>query len=292
MKTSLFTTWLSLATSTLAQTGAPPPQLPVVKGIESETWTQCAPGQTLNVSIQPDKLSLYLPAMQFEMEGHGRTDESAICQFTMELTSWFYKYRLALSGVTYSGHFTADDGVSIYQLTASAVFQYENKKTNPMDAQPYIWNMSSSVMLDNTSPTSIGGAGPFDDDFQVVAAAAPSSSNTTGGLLTWSPCFDGGEGGGGTKTKLAFSIAGKTRDDTTAGGGGGGGQGKLVGGLTLEWDLAWQECVPDRAAKNAWGDTRVDDWQTCSYREPSGNATALGLRSSGLDAMSLPLPPR
>ncbi|KAI1488195.1 hypothetical protein F5X96DRAFT_646805 [Biscogniauxia mediterranea] len=282
MKTSLFTTCLSLATSTLAQTGAPPPQLPIVKGIESETWTQCAPGQTLNVSIQPEKLILYLPAMQFATEGHGRTDESAICQFTMELTSWFYKYRLALSGVTYSGHFTADDGVSIYQLTASAVFQYENKKTKPMDAQPYVWNMSSSVMLDNTSPTSIGGAGPFDDDFQVVAAVpAPSPSNTT---LTWSPCFDGGEGEGGTKTKLAFSIGGKTRDNTTDG----VGRGKLAAGLTLAWDLAWQECVPDRAAKNAWGDTRVDDWQTCAYREaPPANATALGLRT-GVGAMPLP----
>ncbi|KAI5916986.1 hypothetical protein F4810DRAFT_718892 [Camillea tinctor] len=227
-----------------------------------------------NITVQPEKLSLYLPAMQFGMEGHGRTDEIAVCQFTMELTSWWYKYRLALNGLTYSGHFTADDGVSIYQLTASAVFQYENNKPNPGNAQPYVWNMSSSVMLDNKSPVSIASSGPFQ------VAVPPSNTS-----LTWSPCFDGGEGEGDAKTKLVFSITGTTRDTTE----GGKGQGKLADGLTLDWDLAWQECVPNRAVKNAWGDERIDDWQTCEYREAPGNGTvAQGLRRG---VGGLPLPP-
>lgn len=147
MKAISFITGISLAISALAEGDPPPPQFPLVLGVVSETPYQCAPGQSMNITFLPDSLRLDLPSMRFGTEGHGRTDEYAGCQFTVEFTSWWYKYRFAIRDVTYRGHLNATDGVQLYQLKANTVFRYENRKVNPGRAPPDIWNVSMSTMV-------------------------------------------------------------------------------------------------------------------------------------------------
>ncbi|KAI0176466.1 hypothetical protein GGR52DRAFT_363125 [Hypoxylon sp. FL1284] len=245
---------LSLLAPSALALDAPPPEVPRILGIVSDTPSQCAPGQSLSVDVQPDVLRLGLPAMRFDTTGHGRTDEVATCQFTLELTSWWYKYRFAVQDVTYRGHLQASDGVQLYQLTANTVFRYENRKVNPGREPPDVWNVSMSTMIDDQAPTTIGGEGEFDDDFEV---------SRNGSHLEWSTCMDGGEGGGDVRTKLAFLLTATTSDKT------GEGSGALTGGLSLDFGLAWEECVPDRLVKNAWGQTRIDDWSVCTYNDSS-----------------------
>ncbi|OTB06019.1 hypothetical protein M426DRAFT_21443 [Hypoxylon sp. CI-4A] len=269
MKTVQFLAGLSLAIPTLAAS-SPPPQFPEVLGIVTSTPNQCAPGQSLELTFLPDALRLNLPSMFFGTEGHGRTNEFAVCEFTTEFTSWWYKYRFGIQGVKYSGRFNATDSVQLHELHSSAIFRYEILKVNKGNVPPEIWNLSMSTMshtdlptyykIDHTAQTTIGGDGSFNDDFEV-------SSNTS--QVEWSPCMDGGEGEGGSKTKIAFQITGETTDKT------GKGTGQFVNGLTLEFPLVWEECYPDRAVKNAWGETRIDDWSTCTYNDKNQTSRAI-----------------
>ncbi|KAI0381938.1 hypothetical protein F5Y04DRAFT_288111 [Hypomontagnella monticulosa] len=265
MKVINFITSIFLVASPLARGDPPPPQFPVVLGIVSDTPTQCSPGSNMNITFLPDTLRMDLPGMRFGTEGHGRTDEQAFCQFTVEFTSWWYKYRFAIQDVTYRGHLTATDGVQLYYVTARTVFRYENRKLNPGRAPPDIWNVSTSTMIDHAATTEIGGKGTFDEDFEV---------NGKSSHLEWSTCMDGGEGTGDVKTKLEVSLTATTSDKT------GKGTGLLTRGLTLDFGLAWEECRPDRTVKNAWGQTRIDDWSVCTYntKNQTSRATLRGLR--------------
>ncbi|XDG06966.1 hypothetical protein ABKA04_006581 [Annulohypoxylon sp. FPYF3050] len=252
MKIATLIAAVSLAMSAAAEGDPPPPQTPFILGIVSDTPVQCSPGQNMNVTFLPNTLRLELPNMYLGAEGHGRTDEVSLCQFTVEYTSWWYKYRFAIQDVAYRGHLNATDGVQLYQLTANSVFRYENRKVNPGRAPPDIWNVSMSTMIDNTAQTSIGGEGNFDDDFE----ASGNSSH-----LEWSTCMDGGEGTGDVKTKLQFTLSATTSDKT------GKGTGVLTQGLTFDFGIVWEECTPDRAVKNAWGETRIDNWSVCTYND-------------------------
>ncbi|KAI1135029.1 hypothetical protein F5Y05DRAFT_190004 [Hypoxylon sp. FL0543] len=260
MKTLGFIAGLALAISIRAEGDPPPPQTPIVLGLVSDTPNQCSPGQSMSITFLPDTLRLDLPNMRFGTEGHGRTDEVAVCQFTAEFTDLWYKYRFAIQDVTYKGHLNATDGVQLYQLKANTVFRYENRKLNPGRAPPDVWNVSMSTMIDNTANTAIGGEGNFDDDFSV-------SGNSS--HLEWSTCMDGGEGTGDVKTKLVFRLTATTSDKT------GNGTGVLARGLTLDFGIVWEECYPDRAAKNAWGETRIDNWSVCTYNNTNQTSGAI-----------------
>ncbi|KAI0014305.1 hypothetical protein F4779DRAFT_559160 [Xylariaceae sp. FL0662B] len=251
-----------LATSVGAQA---PPQLPGISGIETTSSNQCSPNKKLDITITPNNLELGLPALQFYPLGHGRTDEYTGCSITVELVEWFYKWRFAVSNVTYYGHANLTQDVSIYQLTAKTTFRLEHLKNSHPITPPRVTNLSEAIMIDSVEATAIGGAGDFDDDFAVQGTARPSP-------LVWSPCFDGGEGEGFDTTKLVFDVSATTRDPT------GQGTGRLVAGLTLSFGLVWQECLPYLAEKLAWGRTRVDDWETCTYREANQTAAAAAAR--------------
>ncbi|KAI1780181.1 hypothetical protein F4818DRAFT_437464 [Hypoxylon cercidicola] len=238
----------------------PPPQLPLILALVSDTPSQCSPGgQSMNITFLPDTLRLDLPDMRFGTEGHGRTDEVTVCQFTIEFTSWWYKYRFAIQDVTYKGHLKATDGVQIYQMAANAVFRYENRKLNPGRAPPDIWNVSMSTMIDDTATTAIGGEGDFDEDF----AVSQNSSH-----LEWSTCMDGGEGTGDAKTKLSFRLTATTSDKT------GKGSGILTRGMSFDFGVVWEECSPNRATKNAYGQTRIDNYSVCTYNNANQTSRA------------------
>ncbi|KAK7754610.1 hypothetical protein SLS62_003393 [Diatrype stigma] len=58
------------------------------------------------------------------------------------------------------------------------------------------------------------------------------------------------------------------------------GEGQFAeGGLTVTFGLAWEECIPDRSAKYAWGESRTDEWETCTYKDTAGNESTLSTRA-------------
>lgn len=81
-------------------------------------------------------------------------------------------------------------------------------------------------------------------------------------------CMDGGEGTGDVKTKLSFILAVTTSDKDKTG----KGVGALVRGMSFDFGVVWEECYPDRMVKNAWGQTRIDDFSVCTYN--SANQTS------------------
>ncbi|KAI0147918.1 hypothetical protein F4776DRAFT_288428 [Hypoxylon sp. NC0597] len=106
----------------------------------------------------------------------------------------------------------------------------------------------------------LGDDGNFDDDFSVTGNSSQ---------LEWSTCMDGGEGNGDVKTKLVFKLTATTSDKTS----------KctvvLARGLAFDFGIVWEECYPDRAVKNAWGQTRIDDWSVCTYNNTNQTSRAM-----------------
>ncbi|KAI2602647.1 hypothetical protein GGR54DRAFT_491726 [Hypoxylon sp. NC1633] len=241
---------LSLAASAVAQ-GDPPPQLPMVSLITSKVPFQCSPGRSIGVSLEPSKLTTSLSEVQFQGTGHGRTDEFASCDFRVELNSWYYKYRVAVAGATVRGHANLTEGVQIYQFNTTAIFRLEHLKNFSPITPPEVTNLSLSTMLTELTPAQIGGEGSFDDDFEVAVKPVEK--------LVWSPCFQGTEGSSQDSTYIDFIVSATSSDKT------GSGIGKLTSGLTVDWDLAWEECVPDLDERYAWGDVRFENWQSCTY---------------------------
>ena len=133
-----------VATGVLAD---PPPQMPGVSMIKTSSPYQCAPGSSVGVNVQGDGLELRLPSVSFGDIGHGRTDESMICELDIELVQWWYKYRVAISDVTYSGRLNLTNGVELYKLGAKAVFNYIHFKGSHPIVQPEVRNLSSAVMV-------------------------------------------------------------------------------------------------------------------------------------------------
>ncbi|KAI1381291.1 hypothetical protein F4677DRAFT_402615 [Hypoxylon crocopeplum] len=251
---------LALVASALAQSS--PPAVPAISSISSKVPFQCSPGKSLGVSVEPGKLTTSLSEVQFQSTGHGRTEEYASCDFRVELSSWYYKYRVAISGATIRGRANLTDGVQIFQFNTTAIFRMEHLKNFTPITPPEITNLSMSTMITQLTPAQIGGEGSFDDDFE-VAVSPPSQ-------LVWSPCFQGTEGSGGQdSTYIDFLVSASSSDKT------GSGTGKLTSGLTVDWDLTWEECTPDLSAKYAWGDVRIENWESCTYQSLNGNTYML-----------------
>ncbi len=134
------------ATGVLAQAQVPP-QLPRVSMINSRTPFQCAPDGTIGVGVRAeDGLAFRLPGMSFGTTGHGRTDELTVCDVDIELQSWFYKWRVAVADVTYSGRLNLTNGVELYRLKARVEFRYVHLENFSPVVQPEVRNMSTAVM--------------------------------------------------------------------------------------------------------------------------------------------------
>ncbi|OTA90611.1 hypothetical protein M434DRAFT_33468 [Hypoxylon sp. CO27-5] len=251
MRCSVFLSALSSIAAVFGQSN-PPPVLPAVNLITSKVPFQCSPGKSIGISVEPSKITTSLSEVQFQATGHGRTDEFASCDFRVALSYWYYKYRVAISGATIRGHANLTDGVQIYQFNTTAIFRLEHLKNFSPIQPPEITNLSISTMLTELVPTQIGGEGNFDDDFE-VAVKPPSK-------LVWSPCFHGSEGGGAQdSTYFDFIVSASSSDRT------GKGTGQLTSGLTVDWNLAWEECTPDWDEMYSWGDVRIDNWQSCLH---------------------------
>ncbi|KAI5855566.1 hypothetical protein GGS23DRAFT_589721 [Durotheca rogersii] len=251
MRPSTALTSLAFVASAFAQ-GVSPPQMPGVSSLSSRDPFQCSPGKSLSISIDAGKLTTTLPELQFQATSHGRTDTYAGCQFRVELNDWYYRYRVAISGATVRGRANLTDGAQIYQFNTTATFRLQHLKNLSPITPPEVTNLSLSTMLTQLTPAKIGGDGSFTDDFD-VPVASPAQ-------LVWSPCFHGTEGSSQDFTYIDFEVSATSSDGT------GEGTSRLDSGLTVDWDLAWQECVPDWGETYSWGEQRVEDWQTCTYR--------------------------
>ncbi|KAI0181763.1 hypothetical protein GGR52DRAFT_54790 [Hypoxylon sp. FL1284] len=252
MRISVLLEFFSLATASFAQSS--PALLPKVSLINSQIPSQCSPGKSIGVSIDAGNITTSLSEMQFQTTGHGRTGAYANCDFRVELNSWNYKYRVAISGATIRGGSSLSDGVEIYQLNTTAVFRLEHLKNLSPITPPEVTNLSMSAMLAELTPTEIGGTPNFDQEFEVTTKPLSPAD------LVWSPCFQGSEGSGQDSTYFEFHVSASTSDKT------GQGTAKLASGLTVDWNLAWEECTPDMSSMYGWGDQRIDDWRSCTYR--------------------------
>ncbi|KAI1780704.1 hypothetical protein F4818DRAFT_396546 [Hypoxylon cercidicola] len=252
MRFSVLLEILSFAASAFAQSS--PPELPVVSSISSQIPPQCSPGKSIGISIDATMITTSLSEVQFQSLGHGRTGGFANCDFKVELNSWYYNYRVAISGATIRGNANLSDGVKIYQFNTTAVFRLEHLKNFSPVTPPEVTNLAKSTMLGQLTTTNdIGGSGIYDDDFN-VPISSPSEK-------VWSPCFQGSEGSGQDSTYLEFYVSASSSDET------GEGDAKLSSGLTVDWDLVWEECTPNsNSTYVSWGNERVDDWQSCTYR--------------------------
>ncbi|KAI0385571.1 hypothetical protein F5Y04DRAFT_292087 [Hypomontagnella monticulosa] len=250
MRVSIPLTILSVVASGTAVSD-PPPQLPAVSSISSSIPFQCSPGKSIGVTLRPNRITTDLSEMQFWTEGHGRTEEYASCDFRVELNSWYYKYRVAIASAAVRGHANLTEGVKIFQFNTTAIFRLQHLKNFSPITPPEVTNLSLSYMLNELTPASIGGDDSFDDDFEVgVKSSTP---------LVWSPCFNGGEGGGQDSTYIDFLVSASSSDKT------GEGTGVLTSGLSIDWDLVWEECTPNSDERNSWGDIRIENWQSCTY---------------------------
>ena len=133
----------------------PPPTPPSVSMIKSSAPIQCAPGSSIGVTFGPEYLELRLPDMFFGDIGHGRTDESTVCEMDIEFAQWWYKYRVAIKEVTYSGRLNLTNGVQLYQLGAVADFHYIHLENSHPIVQPEVRNLSTAVMVSYTAQSSM-----------------------------------------------------------------------------------------------------------------------------------------
>lgn len=130
----------------------PPPQMPRVSMIKSSGSIQCAPGISIGVTFGPEALELRLPDVFFGDTGHGRTDESMVCGMDIEFVQWWYKYRVAIKDVTYSGRLNLTNGVQLYHLGAFADFRYIHLENSHPIVQPEVRNLSTAVMVSCPAP--------------------------------------------------------------------------------------------------------------------------------------------
>ncbi|XXG97484.1 hypothetical protein Hte_003787 [Hypoxylon texense] len=251
MRSFTFLELLSLAASGLAQSS--PDILPVVSLISSQVPSQCSPGKSIGVSIDTTKITTNLSEVQFQTTGHGRTGGFANCDFKVELNSWSYGHRVAISGATIRGNANLSDGVKIDQFNTTAVFRLQHLNNFSPVTPPELTNLAMSTMLGELTSNEIGGSGIYDDDF-VVPVSSPSEK-------VWSPCFQGSEGSGQDSTYIDFYVSASSSDAT------GEGSAKLSSGLTIDWDLVWEGCTPNsNSTYVGWGNERVENWQNCTYK--------------------------
>lgn len=150
----IFTMWfpvffasLSFAASALADNN--PPQPPIISLVSSETPSQCSPGKSISISFSEDlgNLTTNLSGVQLQSADHGRAEKYASCDFKVELSSWYYKYRVGISGATIKGHASLTDGMQINKFNTTAVFRLEHLKNSRPIKPPEITNLSMSTMV-------------------------------------------------------------------------------------------------------------------------------------------------
>ncbi|KAI1771492.1 hypothetical protein F4818DRAFT_205245 [Hypoxylon cercidicola] len=253
---------LSLAVAiglSLAQTA--PPTIPTILGIRGANSAGCFAATSMRLALGTDSLRLDFADMRASVAPADPYDnEAAICVMSVELGAFPLGWRFALADVTYAGHAKLSGGARLESFAAIAYFQWEHlKNANAVD-EPTVKNASGSYLMNVPEmKVNFGAGGFYDQDFSV---------NIPNYHTAWSPCFTGQEYSYDDKMQVQFQFQAyltKAGFPKT----GNGVFGRATGpALTADFKVVWEKCDP--VERNAWGQFRMGDYESCKRIGPTG----------------------
>ncbi|KAI1371313.1 hypothetical protein F4677DRAFT_436076 [Hypoxylon crocopeplum] len=250
----------SLAAAGLGLGQSAPPIIPTILSIRGANSGGCFSATSMNLGFQANNLRLDFADMRASVTPTDPYDsEAAICVMSIELGAFPQGWRFALSDVTYTGHAKLTGGARVESFAVNAYFQWEHLKNNEPIDEPTVKNASGSYLMDvPESKVNLGTTGFYDQDFTV---------NIRNGNLAWSPCFTGQEYSYDDKMQVQFQFqayltkAGFSRT-------GSGVFGRAAGSaLTADFKVVWEQC--DASQRNAWGQFRMGDYESCQRVGPT-----------------------
>ncbi|KAI1385389.1 uncharacterized protein F4822DRAFT_412931 [Hypoxylon trugodes] len=249
-----------LAAPGIALAQSAPETVPTILGIRGANSAGCFSATSLNLALKPDSLRVDFADMRASVTPTDPYDsEAAICVMSIELGAFPLGWRFALSDVTYTGHAKLSGGARLHSFAANAYFQWEHLKNNDPINEPTIKNASGSYLMDVPEKiVDFGLTGVYDKEFSV---------NIRNDNLLWSPCFTGQEYSYDDKMQVQFQFqAYLTKEGYSKTGAGVFGR-PINPALTANFKLLWEKCDP--AERNAWGQFRMGDYETCSRIGPT-----------------------
>ncbi|KAI0008235.1 hypothetical protein F4779DRAFT_618789 [Xylariaceae sp. FL0662B] len=241
-----------------------PETIPTILAIRGANSAGCFAAPSMDISLQPDTLKFDFADMRAAVSPTAEYDtEAAICVTTIELGAFPQGWRFGLSGVTYTGHAKLSGGARLQSFAVNTYFQWEHIKNSLLIDQPAVKNTSGSYLMDvPIVPVDFGLNGDYDKEFEV---------NIKNNHLAWSPCFTGQEYTYDDKMEVQFQFhAYLTKEGYSATGNGIFGRADDPA-LTAEFGVIWEKCDP--LGRNAWGDFRIDNFETCQRGSQTDSTT-------------------
>ncbi|KAL7619795.1 hypothetical protein AAE478_010338 [Parahypoxylon ruwenzoriense] len=253
-----------LAAAALALAQSVPEIVPTVLSIRGANSGGCFSATSMTLDLKAENLKLDFADMRASVAPTDEFDsEAAICIMAIELGAFPQGWRFALKDVTYTGHAKLSGGARLQSFAIKAYFQWEHLKNNIALDQPVIRNASGSYLMEVPEKrVDFGAKADYDQDFEV---------NIPNADLTWSPCFNGREYSYDDKMQVQFQFQSYlTKEGSSKTGS--GVLGRPSGpALTADVALLWEKC--DSSKRNAWGQFRMDDYETCQRGTHQENTT-------------------
>ncbi|KAI4860404.1 hypothetical protein F4820DRAFT_452931 [Hypoxylon rubiginosum] len=254
---------LSLAQQTSSASAAPE-TVPTILGIRGANSAGCFAATSMSLAWgSASSLRLDFADMRASVAPADPYDsEAAICVTSVELGAFPAGWRFALADVTYAGHATLAGGGRLESFAAIAYFQWEHLKNTAAVDEPTVKNASGSYLMNVPEmKVNFGTSGFYDQDFSVNIPNHYAAS-------AWSPCFTGQEYSYDDKMQVQFQFQAyltKAGFSKT----GSGVFGRAAGpALTADFNVVWEKCDP--VERNAWGQFRMGDYETCKRIGPTG----------------------
>ncbi|KAI1808710.1 hypothetical protein F4811DRAFT_181350 [Daldinia bambusicola] len=251
---------LSIATATLALAQSAPATIPTILGIRGANSGGCFSATSMSLAFKADSLKFDFADMRASVAPADPFDsEAAICIMSIELGAFPQGWRFAFSDVSYMGHAKLTGGARVKSFAANSYFQWEHLKNNGSIDDPTVKNASGSYLMDIPEKiVNFGATGAYDKDFKV---------DIRNNKLSWSPCFTGQEYSYNDKMQVQFQFqAYLTKEGFSKTGS--GVFGRSVGSaLTADFKIIWEQCDP--AQRNAWGQFRMGDYESCERVDPA-----------------------
>ncbi|XXH01292.1 hypothetical protein Hte_007648 [Hypoxylon texense] len=242
---------------------AAPETVPTILGIRGANSAGCFAATSLRLSLSASSLRLDFADMRASVAPADPYDsEAAICVASVELGALPAGWRFALAGVTYAGHAALAGGARLESFAAIAYFQWEHLKNTAAVDEPTVKNASGSYLMNVPEmKVNFGATGFYDQDFSVNIPNYYAAS-------AWSPCFTGQEYSYEDTMQVQFQFQAyltKAGFSKT----GNGVFGRSTGpALTADFKVVWEKCDP--VERNAWGQFRMGDYETCKRIGPTG----------------------
>ncbi|KAI0880495.1 uncharacterized protein GGS22DRAFT_193265 [Annulohypoxylon maeteangense] len=249
----------SLAAAGLASAQTAPDIIPTILGIRGANSAGCFSATSMNLAFTANNLKLDFADMRASVTPADPYDsEAAICVMSIELGAFPQGWRMALADITYSGHAKLSGGARVKSFAANAYFQWEHLKDSSLVVDASVKNASGSYLMNVPEMrVDFGATGFYDQDFLV---------NIPNLGVAWSPCFTGQEYTYDDKMQVQFQFqAYMTKEGFSKTGS--GVFGRAAGpALTADFRVVWEKC--DSSQRNAWGQFRMGDYETCQRIGP------------------------